>query len=148
MMRKLADEELAQIALQSAYFNGVGSSVPRAAAKAAPVPGVSDGTRSKKTKTTVKAKAKANGKRAPRATKEQQTEFLEKVYAAIKDNSGLASSEIGQKVGIEGSRLVTALRQLKADKRIFQGGKLRFSRYATTQKAADTASAKAKKAKA
>jgi hypothetical protein len=143
MMRRMSDDELAQIAIQSSYFNGVTAAASKKKAVAAAP--VVDGTRTKKTakKAAVAAKPK-NGKRAPRATAEERSEFLEKVFVAVKENPGLASSEIGVKAGVEGSRLVTALRQLKNDKRICQGGKLRFTRYATSQKAADAASSKAK----
>ena len=140
MMRKLSDEELVSIAKGSSYF---GPFSPKVSKKKSTNGG--NGAVQVQIRAVAKAK-KPNGKakKRARATSEEKQALLSSVVEAVSANPGVASSQISVITGIKGSKLITALRTLKAEKRIFQGGKLRFARYAVTQAAADKASAEAR----
>lgn len=89
-----------------------------------------------------KAKRKTKGRRKRRtgAGKEQ---LLSQVESIVKKSKGLALREIASKVGESKSVVAAALRELKANKRIYQGGDRRFARYAGTAGAANAASKRA-----
>jgi DNA-binding transcriptional regulator GbsR (MarR family) len=57
----------------------------------------------------------------------------------------LSASEIAKKTKLPQSRVASAVRELKAAKRIFQGGDRRFARYAGDPKTALRASTNARK---
>jgi biotin operon repressor len=59
-------------------------------------------------------------------------------------SSGLSASELEKKTGLGRAALTAALKALKDDGRVFMGGNRRFARYATSQAAADRASADAR----
>jgi hypothetical protein len=101
-----------------------------------------------KAKVKVKAKAKAKapakaaapkkrGGRAPRADKAQ---LLEVVERTVRSSKGMSASQIADKTKLPQSRVAAAVRELKASKRIFQGGDRRFARYAGDRDTANKAS--------
>jgi hypothetical protein len=74
------------------------------------------------------------------ADKEKRLAEVERVVNA---SEGLSTSEIATKMKIPQSRVSAAVRELKASKRIFQGGERRFARYASDATQAHAASERA-----
>ncbi|MGK4001289.1 hypothetical protein WMF31_01590 [Sorangium sp. So ce1036] len=83
-------------------------------------------------------------RKSPAASAERQ-ETLEAVERIVKASSGLSASEVAKQAGIPQTRAAAALKELKLEKRIFQGGDRRFARYAGDAKTAEQASANARK---
>lgn len=83
-------------------------------------------------------------RKSPAASAERQ-ETLETVERIVKASSGLSASEVAKQAGIPQTRAAAALKELKLEKRIFQGGDRRFARYAGDPKTAEQASANARK---
>lgn len=95
--------------------------------------------------------APANGRRGPRrkrrrrATSADREQYLLAVERAIKSSKGLSASEIVARTKLPKPRVQQAVRELKAAKRIFQGGDRRFARYAGDARTAKQASIEARK---
>lgn len=83
-------------------------------------------------------------RKSPAASAERQ-ETLNVVERLVKASSGVSASEVAKQAGIPQTRAAAALKELKLAKRIFQGGDRRFARYAGDSKAAELASANARK---
>lgn len=83
-------------------------------------------------------------RKSPTASAERQ-ETLNTVERIVKASSGLSASEVAKQAGIPQTRAAAALKELKMEKRIFQGGDRRFARYAGDAKTAELASANARK---
>ncbi|HTN85788.1 MAG TPA: hypothetical protein VL242_18940 [Sorangium sp.] len=81
---------------------------------------------------------------SPAASAERQ-ETLDAVERVVKAGSGVSASEVAKQAGIPQTRAAAALKELKLEKRIFQGGDRRFARYAGDAKTAEQASANARK---
>ncbi|HZO15814.1 MAG TPA: hypothetical protein VFB62_21220 [Polyangiaceae bacterium] len=62
----------------------------------------------------------------------------------MKGSRGLSSTQIAKMVKAATPRVQSVLRELKHDKRIFQGGDRRFARYAGDAETAQAASRNAK----
>jgi hypothetical protein len=82
--------------------------------------------------------------RRARSTSEDKAVTLAQVESAVAASSGLSASELEKKTGLGRAALTAALKALKDDGRVFMGGNRRFARYATSQAAADRASADAR----
>ena len=78
----------------------------------------------------------------PRATtaSEDRQSTLESVESVVKASTGVSASEVARAAGIPQPRAAAALKELKLEKRIFQGGDRRFARYAGDARIAETAS--------
>ena len=63
----------------------------------------------------------------------------------VKGSNGMSASEVSRAAGIAQPRVAAALKDLKAAKRIFQGGDRRFARYAGDPRTAEAASTHARK---
>ncbi|WP_437576306.1 hypothetical protein [Sorangium sp. So ce887] len=83
-------------------------------------------------------------RKSPAASAERQ-ETLDAVERVVKASSGVSASEVAKQAGIPQTRAAAALKELKLEKRIFQGGDRRFARYAGDAKTAEQASANARK---
>lgn len=71
---------------------------------------------------------------------EDRKETLESVERIVKASAGLSASEVARAAGIPQPRAAAGLKELKLEKRIFQGGDRRFARYAGDAKIAEAAS--------
>lgn len=69
---------------------------------------------------------------------------LESVERIVRGSEGISASEVAREAGIPQSRAAAALKELKREKRIFQGGDRRFARYAADSKTAEAASTSAR----
>ena len=85
-----------------------------------------------------KPKAKRPRRAAP--VSHDRKETLESVERVVKASSGVSASEVAKAAGIPQPRAAAALKELKLEKRIFQGGDRRFARYAGDAKVAEAAS--------
>ena len=70
---------------------------------------------------------------------------LDIVERLVKASTGLSASEVARSGGIPQVRAAAALKALKMDKRIYQGGDRRFARYAGDPKTAEQASLSARR---
>lgn len=89
-------------------------------------------------------KAKSGAPRRKRSTEAERLQMLENVYKAVASQQGMAAGEIERATKLSKPIVAAALRTLKEQGKVFMGGTKRFARYATTQEAADSASADAK----
>jgi len=92
-----------------------------------------------------KARPPAKKRRAARPRRavtgaQERKETLESVERVVKSSSGVSASEVAKAAGIPQPRAAAALKELKLEKRIFQGGDRRFARYAGDAKVAEEAS--------
>jgi ribosomal protein S25 len=92
-----------------------------------------------------KVRAETTKRRAPRPRRavtglQERKETLESVERVVKSSSGVSASEVAKAAGIPQPRAAAALKELKLEKRIFQGGDRRFARYAGDAKVAEEAS--------
>ena len=71
---------------------------------------------------------------------QERKETLESVERVVKSSSGVSASEVAKAAGVPQPRAAAALKELKLEKRIFQGGDRRFARYAGDAKVAEEAS--------
>lgn len=71
---------------------------------------------------------------------QERKETLDSVERVVKASSGVSASEVARASGIPQPRAAAALKELKLEKRIFQGGDRRFARYAGDTKVAEAAS--------
>jgi len=94
----------------------------------------------------IKQRGSRGAGRAKRATAAEKEAMLVRVENAIKNSSGLSASQIANKTKLPKTRVQAAVRELKATKRIFQGGERRFARYASDARTAKAASLSARKA--
>ena len=85
----------------------------------------------------VKAGRGGARKRMPSAEKEA---LLSRVEEFVKSSSGVGVRDVVQELRIPKPQAAAALKQLKTEKRIFQGGDRRFARYGGTKEAALQAS--------
>lgn len=139
LVRRMPDEailELVKNRLGMAPFrelgqNGRGRDGRAARATAEP--------KSKKGRAEPTKRRAARPRRAPTESQERQ-ETLESVERIVKSSSGVSASEVAKAVGIPQPRAAAALKELKLEKRIFQGGDRRFARYAGDAKVAEEAS--------
>jgi hypothetical protein len=74
---------------------------------------------------------------APSADRQAALNAVERI---VKSGSGVSASDVARSASIPQTRAAAALKQLKLDKRIFQGGDRRFARYAADSKTAEQAS--------
>ncbi|MFO0547922.1 MAG: hypothetical protein U0271_06020 [Polyangiaceae bacterium] len=79
----------------------------------------------------------AKPRRRSSAAREEIVAMVERIVRA---GSGMSASEIARASNLKQSRVVSAIRELKAMKRVFQGGDRRFARYAGDMKTAEHAS--------
>jgi ribosomal protein S25 len=88
------------------------------------------------------APATPRGEQPRRATtlSQERQETLESVERVVKASTGISASEVAKASGIPQPRAAAALKELKLEKRIFQGGDRRFARYAGDTKVAEAAS--------
>lgn len=100
-----------------------------------------------------KPKAKSKPKAKPAASSGATTPSADgvdhpkwKVLAHMQHTpkEGFAISQLATALEMKKSSVGNCIKKLKAEGTVFQGGERRFSRYATTQAAADTASLAAK----
>jgi hypothetical protein len=85
-------------------------------------------------------KARAKRPRRSASGSHDRKETLESVERVVKASSGVSASEVARAAGIPQPRAAAALKELKLEKRIFQGGDRRFARYAGDAKMAEAAS--------
>ena len=71
---------------------------------------------------------------------EDRKGMLDSVERVVKASTGLSASEVARAAAIPQPRAAAALKELKLEKRIFQGGDRRFARYAGDAKIAEAAS--------
>ena len=88
---------------------------------------------------------KARVKRRTRATSADREQLVTLIERLVKGSRGLSSTQIAKMVRAATPRVQSVLRELKHDKRIFQGGDRRFARYAGDAETAQAASRNAKR---
>lgn len=143
-VRSMPDEALLEL-VRAHFGNDVSVQLPsgggeRARAKPRQVaPAKPRATKPRKGTTSKQAKP---AKRAPSMQREQLLDTVEKL---VKSSHGLSSSEVAKKAKVPQTRVTAALRELKSEKRVFQGGERRFARYAGDVKTAQQASTRARK---
>jgi hypothetical protein len=76
----------------------------------------------------------------PTSLSQDRKETLESVERVVKASTGVSASEVARAANIPQPRAAAALKELKLEKRIFQGGDRRFARYAGDAKVAEAAS--------
>lgn len=89
-------------------------------------------------------KTKTGAPRRKRSTEAERLQMLDNVHKAVAAQQGMAAGEIERATKLSKPIVAAALRQLKEQGKVFMGGTKRFARYATSQEAADSASADAK----
>lgn len=117
---------------------GIESSRPLEAARGRKAAGAG-----KRRATPAKAKPAKPAKRS-RMTVAQKAAAMDQVAALLGSSTGLSVGELEARCGLSRSELGTCLKALKEQGRVFMGGQRRFARYASTQAAADRASAAAR----
>jgi len=90
-------------------------------------------------------KARPKRKTGAKRSSVAREKVLSAVEKAVKGAKGLSASEIAKRTKIPQTRVAAAVRELKAAKRIFQGGDRRFARYAGDARTAQQASLYARK---
>jgi hypothetical protein len=85
-------------------------------------------------------KPKARRPRRAAVVSTDRKETLESVERVVKASAGVSASEVARAAGLPQPRAAAALKELKLEKRIFQGGDRRFARYAGDAKIAEAAS--------
>jgi predicted transcriptional regulator len=69
---------------------------------------------------------------------------LDRVLRIVQDAKSVSMGDIESRSGLSRPAVAAVIKQLKAENRVYMGGERRFARYATTQAAADRASADAR----
>ena len=112
------------------------------AARAAEVEAVQPVERAepKSKRSTAPAKPMAKRQRRAESVSHDRKETLESVESVVKASSGVSASEVARATGVPQPRAAAALKELKLEKRIFQGGDRRFARYAGDATIAEAAS--------
>jgi hypothetical protein len=139
LVRRMPDEailELVKNRLGMAPFRGLGQQVR--GQRSQPARGAAVGAKSKRGAT--QEKPRAARPRRTATVSEERRETLETVERVVKASSGVSASEVAKAAGIPQPRAAAALKELKLEKRIFQGGDRRFARYAGDTKVAEAAS--------
>jgi ribosomal protein S25 len=139
LVRRMPDEailELVKNRLGMAPFRGLAQQAreprSRSARAAAAEP---------KSKRRARPAASRGGQpRRATAVSQERKETLDSVERVVKASSGVSASEVAKASGIPQPRAAAALKELKLEKRIFQGGDRRFARYAGDTKVAEAAS--------
>lgn len=95
------------------------------------------------------APARGREKAAPppprqRPSAEERAEASERIAMVVEGASGLSVGEIERQSGLPRGVVLSSLKALKEQGRLFMGGTKRFARYALTQAAADKASVEAR----
>ncbi|MFH1604035.1 MAG: hypothetical protein ABIH03_09015 [Pseudomonadota bacterium] len=141
LVRNMPDEAILELVRNQ--LGGVVAEVAVASAPAAPAKrrGPKRRREAAKTAPAVKTDARATVAQAPkRRSSADRKKVLFAVERAVKTSKGLSASEIASRTKFPQSRVTTAVRELKAAKRIFQGGDRRFARYAGDARTAKQAS--------
>jgi len=139
LVRRMPDEailELVKNRLGMAPFRGLGSRAhePRSRSARSAAAGA-------KSKRRARPPTPRNGQpRRATAVSQERKETLDNVERVVKASSGISASEVAKASGIPQPRAAAALKELKLEKRIFQGGDRRFARYAGDTKVAEAAS--------
>ena len=139
LVRRMPDEailELVKNRLGMAPFRELGQNVRGRGGRAA---------RSQAAEPKSKVRVETTKRRAPRPRRaatgvQERKETLESVERVVKSSSGVSASEVARAAGVPQPRAAAALKELKLEKRIFQGGDRRFARYAGDAKVAEEAS--------
>ncbi len=138
LVRRMPDEailELVKNRLGMAPFRGLGQQggEPRSRSTHSAAAGT-------KNKRRARPATPRGGPRRATAVSQERKETLDNVERVVKASSGLSASEVAKASGIPQPRAAAALKELKLEKRIFQGGDRRFARYAGDTKVAEAAS--------
>ena len=140
LVRNMPDEailELVKNRLGIAPFRGLGRQLPVQGRRGRPARAAA----SAKAKRAVPAEKRRSGRPRKAVTlSEERKETLDMVERLVKASSGLSASEVARSASIPQPRAAAALKELKLEKRIFQGGDRRFARYAGDAKVAEAAS--------
>ena len=139
LVRRMPDEailELVKNRLGMAPFRGLGQQAhePRSRAARAPAAGAKSKRRARP------AAPRTEPPRRATTLSQERKETLDSVERVVKASSGVSASEVAKASGIPQPRAAAALKELKLEKRIFQGGDRRFARYAGDTKVAEAAS--------
>ncbi len=91
---------------------------------------------------------RARAKPAPvsraRPSADERAAALDHIVAVVAGASGLSVGEIERQSSLSRGTVISSLKALKEQGRVFMGGTKRFARYALTQPAADKASVEAR----
>jgi len=141
-VREMPDEALLELVKQK--LGVIGAAVGRAQGRPSPArAAVAAAAKKAKRKATPARNKRRPARRAP-ATPDRK-DLLDSVERVVKAGSGVSASDVAKAAGIPQTRAAAALKELKLQKRIFQGGDRRFARYAGDAKTAEQASAVARK---
>ena len=138
LVRRMPDEailELVKNRLGMAPFRELGQSVRERGGRAARTAAVEP--RAKPRTATTKRRAPRPRRAATGAQERKET--LESVERVVRSSAGVSASEVAKAAGVPQPRAAAALKELKLEKRIFQGGDRRFARYAGDAKVAEEA---------
>jgi hypothetical protein len=139
LVRRMPDEailELVKNRLGMAPFRDLGQQQAREP-RSRPAHSAAGGTKSKRR---ARPATPRGGPRRATAMSQERKETLDSVERVVKASAGLSASEVAKASGIPQPRAASALKELKLEKRIFQGGDRRFARYAGDTKVAEAAS--------
>ena len=142
LVRRMPDEailELVKNRLGMAPFRALGQEGHGRRARATHVAEVEPAA-SRRKRASAPPVAKAARPARTAALAPDRTEILESVERVVKASSGVSASEVARAAGLPQPRAAAALKELKLEKRIFQGGDRRFARYAGDAKVAEAAS--------
>ncbi|MEP7122271.1 MAG: hypothetical protein ABJE95_15225 [Byssovorax sp.] len=108
--------------------------------EAAPAPEPAPSPEPKSKRFAAPEKPKARKPRRVASVSSDRKETRESVERVVTASTGVSASEVARAAGIPQPRAAIALKELKLEKRIFQGGDRRFARYAGDAKVAEAAS--------
>ena len=140
LVRRMPDEailELVKNRLGMAPFRGLGQQHAREP-RSRSAHSTAAGTKNNKRR--ARPATPRGGPRRATAVSQERKETLDSVERVVKASAGLSASEVAKASGIPQPRAAAALKELKLEKRIFQGGDRRFARYAGDTKVAEAAS--------
>ena len=155
LVRSMPDEAILELVRNQLGAIGVSPApakrAPAAKAASAPAKAAPKKRRAKRApkKSVVKAAAPAKAatggtvvkkRRGGRRASPDKAKLLDTVEKTVRSSKGLSASQIAAKTKLPQSRVAAAVRELKAAKRIFQGGDRRFARYAGDRDTANKAS--------
>ncbi len=149
LVRKMPDEAILEL-VKHQLGAALGVSPLRKLARTAPGRGgratraVAQGAKRAK-RGSASAKRRPGRPRKTANLSEERQETLNNVERIVKASSGVSASDVAKSAGIPQTRAASALKELKLEKRIFQGGDRRFARYAGDAKQAEQASTTARK---
>jgi DNA-binding transcriptional ArsR family regulator len=142
LVRRMPDEailELVKNRLGMAPFRALGQQAHGRRAPAARAVEI-EPVASKRKRAAPPRAAKAEKPGRPTTLSPDRKEILESVERVVKASNGVSASEVARAASIPQPRAAAALKELKLEKRIFQGGDRRFARYAGDAKVAEAAS--------